>query len=86
MKRLLHILRPIALLGIGLLFAVTSAVLGQPTISAASLSAGALAPQATPTLVPNSEVGSTDWITLVSIIVVLIIVIPILVRRRSWSG
>ncbi len=86
MKRLFLILRPIALIGIGLLFAITGAVLaGQPASSAAGLTAGAFAAAATPTPPPVSEVGSTDWITLTSILIVLIVITPILVRRKYWN-
>jgi hypothetical protein len=82
-KQLLLTLRPAGLIGIGLLLAAASAMLAGPTHGAASLASGAL--QATPTPTPVSEVGSTDWITLVSIIIVLIVIIPILIRRRSWD-
>jgi hypothetical protein len=33
----------------------------------------------------RSEVGSTDGITVMSFIIVAIIIIPILLKRRSWS-
>jgi hypothetical protein len=85
MKRLIHIFRPVALIGIGLLLAVTSAAIGQPVLIATGLGAAVLA-QATPTPPPGSEVGSTDGLTLVSIIIVLIVVVPILIRRKSWNN
>lgn len=83
-KRLLHVLRPIGLLGVGLLLAVGSAFLSRPLTGVASLSAGAFA-AATPTPAAVSEVGSTDWITLVSFLIVLIVILPILVRRKTWD-
>ncbi len=58
-------------------------MLAGPTLGAAGSAEAALA--ATPTPAVISEVGSTDWITLVSIIIVLIVIIPILIRRKSWD-
>lgn len=85
MRKFFLILRPIALIGIGLLFAVISAFLGHPALGSSSLAAGALI-AASPTPATSAEVGSTDWITLVSIIIVLIVIIPIIIRRRSWNN
>ncbi|HEY5901688.1 MAG TPA: hypothetical protein VIU39_03970 [Anaerolineales bacterium] len=85
MKKLLRILRPAALLGLGLLLAVTSAAIGQPVITGNHLNTTSLA-QPTPTPVPPSEVGSTDGLVMLSVIIVLIIAVPILIRRRSWSS
>ena len=80
-KKLLLTLRPVGMLGLGVVLAAASAMLSSPTRGAAG--AGAL--QATPTPLAVSEVGSTDWITLVSIIIVLIVITPILIRRKSWD-
>jgi hypothetical protein len=33
----------------------------------------------------RSEIGSTDGLTLMSIIIVMIIVIPIFLKRKTWS-
>ena len=33
-----------------------------------------------------SEIGSTDGIVLMGVIIVLIVVVPILLRRKSWSN
>jgi hypothetical protein len=63
MKRLIQTLRPIALIGIGLLLAVTSAAISQPILTGDGASAATVVPTSTPQAV--SEVGSTDWITLV---------------------
>lgn len=83
MKRLIQTLRPIALIGIGLLLALSSAAISQP-ILAGSASVATAASTATPQAV--SEVGSTDWITLVSFLIVLIVIAPILVRRKTWNN
>ena len=33
----------------------------------------------------RSEVGSTDWITVMSFVIAAIIIIPIFLKRKSWS-
>ena len=33
----------------------------------------------------RSEIGSTDWITVMSIVIVAIVIVPILLKRKSWS-
>lgn len=33
-----------------------------------------------------SEIGSTDGIVIMGIIIVLIVVVPVLLRRKSWSN
>jgi hypothetical protein len=83
MKRLIQTLRPIALIGIGLLLALSSAAISQPSL-AGSASVATVAPTATPQAV--SEVGSTDWITLVTFLIVIIVIAPILARRKSWNN
>ncbi len=87
MKNLLHILRPAALIGIGLLLALVSAALSQPDQMGTNASAAALAARATatPPAQAVSEIGSTDGIMLMSVIIVLIIVAPILWRRNTWN-
>jgi hypothetical protein len=82
MKKLLRILRPAALLG---LLAVTSAAIGQPVLSGTHLNTAGLA-QPTATAAPRSEVGSTDGLVLLSVIIVLVVIVPILTRRKSWSS
>jgi hypothetical protein len=40
---------------------------------------------ATPEVTENgSEIGSTDGIVLMGIIIVMIVVLPVLLRRKSW--
>jgi cytochrome bd-type quinol oxidase subunit 2 len=90
MKKLLHILRPATLIGIGLLLALTSAALGQPAFTGSTASMGAFASlaaqsTATPPVVPSSEIGSTDGLVFVSVLIVLIIIAPILLRWKAWS-
>jgi hypothetical protein len=86
MNRLLHILRPAALIGIGLLLALASAAISGPISGSSSLASAALGGSPTPVPPAVSQVGSTDGITLVSIVIVLIVIIPIMARRKSWEN
>lgn len=91
MKKLLPVLRPVALLGIGLIMAVLSAIVGTVSldISGNNLLAAAQHLQTispTPTATEDvSRIGSTDGIVLMGIVIVLIIVMPILFRRGTWA-
>ena len=80
-------LQPIAIIGIGLVLALIAAALSQPTLAPEQPGAAALSLQvtATPAAQPASEIGSTDGIMLMSVIIVLIVVVPILLRRKSWE-
>jgi hypothetical protein len=54
-----------------------------------NLDAGALYSQiATPTEVVEdvSEIGSTDGIVLMGVVIVLIVVVPILLQRKNWRS
>jgi hypothetical protein len=87
MKKLLPVLRPAVLFGIGLIMAVLSAAVGSipPGINGNNLSAAAQYLQAaspTPTAIEGvSRIGSTDGIVLMGILIVLIVVTPLLMRR-----
>ena len=35
---------------------------------------------------PRNEAGSTDGIMLTAIVIVMIVIIPILIRRKAWSN
>ena len=88
MKKLLLILRPAALIGIGLLLAVISAALGQPALTDTNYGAAGFMAQSTLTpssAVGTSEIGSTDGLIIASVVIVLIIIVPILLRRKVWS-
>ena len=90
MKKLLPVLRPVALLGIGLSLAVLSAAVGtvSPDMGGNDLLAAAQHLQTTsPTPIATegiSRIGSTDGIVLMGIVIVLIIIMPILLRRKTW--
>ena len=91
MKKLLPVLRPVALLGIGLIMAVLSAAVGTvaPGMGGDNLLAAVQYLQTTtPTPVvtgDTSRVGSTDSIVLMGIVIVLIVIMPIWLRRKTWA-
>jgi len=81
-------MRLIITIGLGLILALFSAALtySTPPAMEGSFGAAAFFMQATSTPPPQdlSEIGSTDGIILMGFLIALIIVIPILVRRKSW--
>ena len=83
MKKPLHILRPAVLIVIGLMLALVSTAVGQPI---ALGQAGTPTPvvTATPPAVSSSEIGSTDGLVFVSVIIVVIILTPMLLRWKTW--
>ena len=44
-----------------------------------------LTPTPTPPAGTASQAGSTDWITLMGVVIVLIVVLPVLFRRSTWT-
>ncbi len=86
MKRLV---RPILTIGLGLVLALSSAALtysAPPTLQANFAASGAFLLQTTATPPPQdlSEIGSTDGIIAMGFVIALIIIIPILLQRKSW--
>jgi len=85
-------IRPTIILTISLLLVLVSVVFSQ-SISAQSAkfvgnTGAALFFQTTTTPQPHvdkSKIGSTDGITVMSFVIVVIIIIPILLQRKSWS-
>jgi len=86
MKKLV---RPALVLGMCLSLALLSAALTYSTQPAmqADPTATASFPQPTPTPQPEdvSEIGSTDGIVAMGGIIVLIVITPILLRRKHWT-
>lgn len=80
--------RPIITLGLGLVLAMFSAALtySAPPAAPGDLAAAALFVQPTKTPRPEglSEIGSTDGIVIMGFAIALIIILPILLRRKSW--
>lgn len=62
------------------------AILGQPTVSAQNLGAASLALQATPTPPAEdiSEIGSTDGIFIMGVVIILIVTVPVLFPRKKY--
>lgn len=87
-KTMRKFVRPIITVGLGLVLALFSAAL---TYTAPSQVQGDLAaaeffiqPTTTPEPEDLSEIGSTDGIIVMGLLIALIIVVPILARRKSW--
>jgi len=73
---------------LGLAIAFTSLALNRPSSTAQEATA-------TPTVIADSidtaaevveDAGSTDGIMLMAVVIVLIVIIPILLRRQAWSN
>lgn len=81
-------MRPIITVGLSLVLALFSAALtysAPPAMSGNFTAAGMfLQPTATPTPQDLSEIGSTDGIVAMGFLIALIIIIPILLRRKAW--
>jgi hypothetical protein len=97
MKKLMHtaaarrasLVRPLITVAIGILLALLSAAL---TYSAPPAMDGTMdvpaffVMQPTSTPQPNdlSEIGSTDGIVVMGFVIALIVIVPIVLRRKSW--
>ena len=85
MKKLM---RPFIAIGFGLVLALFSAALtfSTPPAMKGSFGSGTIFMQSTPTPQPEdlSKIGSTDGIALMGILIALIVIIPILLQRKSW--
>jgi len=85
---MVKLMRPILTIGLGLVLALSSAALSssKPPGMQGNPGAAAFFLQTTPTPQPKdlSQIGSTDGIAAMGIFIALIIIIPILLRRKSW--
>ena len=81
-------MRPIITIGLGLVLALSSAALSssKPAVIEGSPGAATFFLQTTPTPQSKdlSKIGSTDGIVVMGFLIALIIVIPILLSRKSW--
>jgi hypothetical protein len=81
-------MRPIITIGLGLFLAVSSAALSssKPAVMQGTPGAGTFFFQTTPTPQSKdlSKIGSTDGIAAIGFLIALIIIIPILLNRKSW--
>ena len=83
------LVRPIITVFVGFVLALFSAAFtfsARPALDENFGGAAALFIQSTPTPQPKdmSEIGSTDGIVLMGILIALIIIVPILLQRKSW--
>jgi hypothetical protein len=85
MKKLMRLIVTIGLVPVLALFSAALTYSTPPFIQGNSATA-ALFLQPTPTPEPQgvSEIGSTDGIIVMGVVIALIIIIPILLRRKSW--
>ncbi|HSL30319.1 MAG TPA: hypothetical protein VK900_14055 [Anaerolineales bacterium] len=83
-----RLLRPIITIGLGLVLALFSAALSYPASPSTPASLGSADSflQTTPTAQPQdlSEIGPTDGILVMGFVIALIILVPILLQRKSW--
>jgi hypothetical protein len=95
MKKMIHatatrrawLVRPLITLGLGILLALLSAAITYSTPPALEGTFGAvflLQPTSTPPPKDLSEIGSTDGIVIMGFVIALIVVVPILWRRKAW--
>ncbi len=82
------IARPLITLGIGLFLAFFSAALTYlpPLTTQSAISSAAFFSQTTPTpdQQDKSEIGSTDEIAILGVAISIIVILPILLQRKSW--
>ena len=88
-RRTASLVRLIITVGLGSLLALFSAAITYSTPPAMAGAFGAAAflvlqPTSTPKPKDLSEIGSTDGIVVMGILIALIIIIPILLHRKSW--
>lgn len=87
MRRLPKSLRPLLLFTPGLLLALASAMMsGNAASQSATPTPPAITATLTHVLTPAREVGSTDGIVLMAIVLVVVVILPILwfMSRKPW--
>ena len=73
---------------LGTIIAFTSLALNRtaPLVQEGTATPTALADTINAKAEARDEVGSTDGIMLMAIVIVMIVIIPILIRRKAWSN
>jgi len=85
-KKHLQILLTASIIGVGLLLALTaSSFTPFPAHGLSSIATANLPPTPTAFAQSTSQAGSTDGITLMGVVIVLIAVLPVLFRRSTWT-
>ncbi|HEY9152983.1 MAG TPA: hypothetical protein VIN60_08875 [Anaerolineales bacterium] len=75
---------PVIFIAIGLMLILTASSSATLPNQASSTATAILTPIPTISVDTTSHAGTTDWITLMGVIIVLIVVIPVLFRRSTW--
>jgi FtsH-binding integral membrane protein len=89
-KLMKKLMRPIITIGLGFILALFSAALtfsSPPAMEGTFGGAAAffiMQPTSTPQTKDLSEIGSTDGIVFMGILITLIVIVPILLQRKSW--
>jgi hypothetical protein len=94
-KRILRTLYPVFMVLTGIILALISAFVSSASVSAVSesdhrfnpnIAAAAIYQATTPTPVSSavSRAGSTDGILAMGVVIVIIVLVPILIRRSLW--
>ena len=83
-KKYLHILFTAIIIMIGVIMALSASSFA--SIPSQAISAATPTITTTPTTTHGgvSQAGSTDWIALMGVIIVLIVIIPVIFRRSTW--
>jgi len=84
-KKRLQILLPVIIIGVGILLALTASSFASFPSQAGGTAIANPTPTSTVPVGTTSQAGSTDWITLMGVIIVMIIVVPVLFRRSTWT-
>ena len=86
-RRIIRSLYPVFLFFLGSILALTSAVFSPGLYVTSNAGAASLSQALTPTPIPAavSRAGSTDGIMLMGVVIVIIILLPILLRRGLWT-
>ena len=80
-------MRPFITIGLGCILALLTAALSYSAPPPMNADIGAvifMQPTSTPQPRDLSEIGSTDGIVIMGVLIALIVIVPILLRRKSW--
>jgi hypothetical protein len=86
-RRIIRTLYPVLMVGSGIILTQAGAIFGSGLLIKTNAGAAALYQASTPTPIPEaiSRAGSTDGIMLMGVVIVMIVLLPILLRRSTWT-
>jgi hypothetical protein len=86
-RRIVRKLYPVLMFMSGIVFACTGAISSSLPYNKSVAAAAVLYQASTPTPLPGtgSQAGSTDGIMLMGVVIVIIVLLPILLRRSTWT-